>query len=204
MKTYIWRKTAHSTNNNINNNNNNNNDDDREDELIDKITPETMNENDIKNINKNDSECVSTFSLKSNNKILRINRSSSQIVSHVRGGNHNNNTSHISIMLFAVSIGFVILNLPFALRQVFHLQFADYLYHNENFFETKTSKTEINDAIKYEFVSSLTHFLLDLNYIANFFLYFLSGSRFRDQLFYMLRLKKRNPINTKHTTIAFS
>lgn len=35
------------------------------------------------------------------------------------------NTQHISIMLFAVSIGFVILNLPFAIRTIFHRQYQE-------------------------------------------------------------------------------
>ncbi|CAF0839054.1 unnamed protein product [Brachionus calyciflorus] len=107
-----------------------------------------------------------------------------------------NSTQNISIMLITVSIGFVLFNLPFAIRTLFQRQFSekfkilDYLYHDENLFKTTTSKTEISNAVKYEFFSSLTHLLLDLNYIANFFLYFFSGSRFRSQLYSMLKCEK--------------
>jgi hypothetical protein len=41
---------------------------------------------------------------------------------HIRG---QKSTQHISIMLFAVSIGFVILNLPFAIRTLFQRQYQD-------------------------------------------------------------------------------
>lgn len=41
---------------------------------------------------------------------------------HIRG---QKSTQHISIMLFAVSIGFVILNLPFAIRTLFHRQYQE-------------------------------------------------------------------------------
>jgi hypothetical protein len=116
---------------------------------------------------------------------------------------------HISIMLLAVSIGFILFNLPFAIRTLFHRQFSekfkilDYLYHDDNLFITKTSKTEIQNAVKYEFFSSLTHLLLDLNYIANFFLYFFSGSRFRSQLYTMFRCRKTAQANINFTNAHF-
>ena len=119
---------------------------------------------------------------------------------HIKGRSNNN---HISIMLLAVSIGFILFNLPFAIRTLLQRHFKekfkilDFLYHDDNFLLSRTSKTEIQNAVKYEFFSSLTHFLLDLNYIANFFLYFFSGSRFRSQLFIMFKCKKpaKNYIN---------
>lgn len=107
------------------------------------------------------------------------------------------NTQHISIMLVAVSVGFIFCNLPFALRTLFHRYFSerfkliDYLYYSENLFILTTSRREILNSVKYEFFSSLTHLLLDLNYIMNFFLFFLSGSRFRSQLFTILKYKKK-------------
>ena len=113
-----------------------------------------------------------------------------------------NTTRHISIMLFAVSFGFVIFNLPYALKTIFHRQFSKknkiqtYLYHTNNLFRMSYTKTEVLNSVYYEFASNLTHFLLDLNYIANFFLYFLSGERFRTQLFIMLRCKKKR--NTRN------
>lgn len=107
-------------------------------------------------------------------------------------------TRHISIMLFAVSFGFVILNLPFAIKTLFKRHFSrdnqilDNLYHSENFFTSEYSKAEIKDQVKYEFYSNLTHILLDLNYTANFFLYFFAGSRFRAQLFALFKRKQEN------------
>jgi hypothetical protein len=123
-----------------------------------------------------------------------------KLLTHIRG---RNSTQHISIMLIAVSVGFIILNLPFAIRTLFHRQFSerfkilDYLYHDENLFIRTLTKNEIKIAIKYEFFSSLTHLLIDLNYIANFFLYFFSGSRFRAQLCSMMKCKKSNSYNNK-------
>jgi hypothetical protein len=67
-----------------------------------------------------------------------------------------NTTQHISIMLFAVSFGFVILNLPFAIKTILKRHFSknnqilDHLYHSRNFFEFEYSKTEIKDQVKYE------------------------------------------------------
>lgn len=84
----------------------------------------------------------------------------------------------------------------YCLQTISKLEFYkifDYLYHDDNSFITETSKTEIQNAIKYEFFTSLTHLLLDLNYIANFFLYFFSGSKFRAQLFAMLGCCQKKP-----------
>ena len=106
-----------------------------------------------------------------------------------------NTTQHISIMLFAISFGFVLLNLPYAVKTIFHRHFSknnkisSYLYHSENLFLASYTKSEIINSVKYEFYSNMTHLLLDLNYIANFFLYFLSGQRFRAQLLGMLKCK---------------
>lgn len=106
------------------------------------------------------------------------------------------NAQHISIMLVAISVGFVICNLPFAIRTLFHRYFSekfkliDYLYYSENLFTLTTSRKEILNSVKYEFFSSLTYLLLDLNYIMNFFFFFLSGSRFRTQLFTIFKCAK--------------
>jgi hypothetical protein len=120
-----------------------------------------------------------------------------------------NTNQHISIMLLAVSVGFILLNLPFAIRTLFHRQFSenfkllDYIYHDDNMFKTRTSKTEIENTVKYEFFSSITHLLLDLNYIANFFLYFFSGSRFRSQLYAMFKCQKEAKTNMNFTNAHF-
>ncbi len=71
----------------------------------------------------------------------------------------------------------------------------DNLYQTGNFFDSDYSKTEIRDQVKDEFYLILTHFLLDLNYTFNFFIYFFSGSRFREAFF--LIFKKNVPISSK-------
>lgn len=97
---------------------------------------------------------VESYSTESENEDTQHRNSRANNVIHIR---NRNSTQHISIMLFAVSFGFVVFNLPFALRTLFHRTFSekfkllDYLYHDDNLFRTKTSKTEISIAIKYEF-----------------------------------------------------
>jgi hypothetical protein len=125
------------------------------------------------NINKDDITSIKTKHSSSNGSIYSTNQNTSKKIPHpsnnnknvhIRGGK-NNTTQHISLMLFAVSFGFVIFNLPFAIRTLLHRQFSenfkilDYLYQEENLFTTHTSKNEIKSAIKYEFFSSLTHLL---------------------------------------------
>ena len=96
-------------------------------------------------------------------------------------------------MLFMVSFGFIFLNLPFAIKTIYERnfkekqKFLDFLYNddeNHNF-----TKLDIEKAVNYDFFVYLTHFLLDLNYIANFFFYFLSGSRFRNRLYGLICCK---------------
>lgn len=112
---------------------------------------------------------------------------------------NRNNTQHISLMLLAVSIGFIVLNLPFAIRTLFHRQFEEHfmidIYHENNSLSTEFSKTQLENSIKFEFFSILTYFLLDLNYIANFFLYFFSGNKFRTQLFELFKPKDKYASN---------
>ena len=122
----------------------------------------------------------------------------------VKGQSHNHNRAnnqHISIMLFTVSIGFILLNLPFAIRIIIDRQFRDKsnalvnLYQTDNIFETSTSKSALREAAIYEFFSTLTFLLQDLNYISNFFFYFISGSRFRERLVSMLKCENANKLN---------
>lgn len=116
-----------------------------------------------------------------------------------------NTHQHISLMLFAVSFGFVLLNLPYAIKTLFQRQFSKknkinaHLYHMENLFKITYTKKEIYNSIFYEFASNMTHFLLDLNYITNFFLYFLSGERFRNELLILLRCKEESTFKTNQS-----
>ena len=203
------RRLSNKNINNNNNNNNNNNSSDSENEFQDDYDEEEVDEFKInskanaKNINKNNLYVSNRLS-----NSTSFQTSSSQLNSKIfiKGG--RSNTHHISIMLFAVSFGFVLLNLPFAIRTIFHRQFSeqfkilDYLYQTDNLFALTTSKTEINNAVIYEFFSSLTHLLLDLNYIGNFFLYFFSGTRFRAQLVSLLKCEPSQEQNKKYTSMS--
>jgi hypothetical protein len=115
--------------------------------------------------------------------------------SNIHNRRAKQNSHYISVMLFSVCFGFVVLNLPFAIKTLLERKFREknetlnYLYSNGNYYSTKVSKSDIINAVKYDFFVYITHFLLDLNYIANFFLYFLSGSRFRSRLYALIRCK---------------
>ncbi len=101
---------------------------------------------------------------------------------------------HVLIMIFSVCFGFIVLNLPFALTCLIERKklLVDYLYHNDNSFSIDFNKTDIIQAVHYEFFAFMSHFLLDLNYVANFFIFFLSGSNFRAQLLSKLSFLKCN------------
>ena len=107
----------------------------------------------------------------------------------------------INWLIFTVSIGFILLNLPFAIRIIIDRQFRDKsnalvnLYQTDNIFETSTSKSALREAAIYEFFSTLTFLLQDLNYISNFFFYFISGSRFRERLVSMLKCENAKKLN---------
>ena len=109
------------------------------------------------------------------------------------------NSHYLSMMLCAVSLGFVILNLPLAIKIIYEINFnekrkvMDFL-NNKNDDITDLTKTGVINAIKYDFFVHISHFLIDLNYIVNFFLYFLSGSKFRSRLFSMICKSKRGNI----------
>ena len=141
---------------------------------------------------------------------------------------HNNskadkNSNYISVMLFTVSLGFILLNLPFAIKTIYEKNFKEkhnileFLYHDDD--NHIFTKGDIEKSIKYDFFVYITHFLLDLNYIANFFFYFLSGnkifcgiffhfliysynfflsgSRFRNRLYALVCCKDMNAFTSK-------
>ena len=100
-------------------------------------------------------------------------------------------SNYISIMLFSVSIGFIIFNLPFAIRTLYEKYFKvsdnkyDILNGHINVNNTFT-KSYILNIIKYDLFVYITYFLLDLNYISNFFFYFLTSSKFRSRLYSLI------------------
>jgi hypothetical protein len=101
-------------------------------------------------------------------------------------------SNYISIMLVSVSIGFITLNLPFAIKklyeQYFHASHNKYdIFHGHS--EKMLTKINIINEIKYDFLSYITYFLLDLNYISNFFFYFLASSKFRRKLYFLICCK---------------
>ena len=118
--------------------------------------------------------------------------------------NSDKNSNYISIMLFTVSFGFIVLNLPYAINTIYEQNFKekhnvlDFLLDSEIYDLKKNfTKTEIIKAVHYDFYVFLAHFLLDLNYVANFFFYFLSGVKFRKRLYSIFRFK-----NVKCTKIC--
>jgi hypothetical protein len=138
----------------------------------------------------------------------------------IQGNNHDLNkqkseqkSHYISIMLCAVSLGFIILNLPLAIKIIYERNFnekrkvLDFL-NNINDDITDLTKTGVLNAIKYDFYVHISHFLVDLNYIVNFFLYFLSGSKFRSRLFSIILFQRRERnlnrllINHNRTTLT--
>ncbi len=111
-----------------------------------------------------------------------------------RGGAMSSSSHHISIMLLTISIGFIVLNLPFAIHTIFHKHYSSKFkvrFDYDDFkIVGKASKEEALNSVRYftvyySFFDSISHFLRDLNFIANFFFYFFSGSRFRNHLFNM-------------------
>lgn len=111
-------------------------------------------------------------------------------------------SNYTSVMLFAVSLGFILLNLPFAIKTIYERNFPendkilDFVFGFNNDLDKKEiSKSDIIKAVRYELFVYITHFLLDLNYIANFFFYFLAGIRFRKRLYLFAHLAYKKLIN---------
>ena len=87
-------------------------------------------------------------------------------------------------MLFAVSIGFILLNLPFAVTTIYRSRLGDL-----SNFDGHTTKQYLLENFTLDFLTDIGHVLLDLNFISNFFFFYLSGSRFRKKL-YLLCCKR--------------
>lgn len=113
-------------------------------------------------------------------------------VAELSKARYQKNSYYALVMLFSVTLGFVLLNLPFAVKTLLQALFSDnfilldYVYHGNY---EKITKSDVINAVKYDFFANFTHFLIDLSYVVNFFLYFFAGSKFRSQLFTMFRRK---------------
>ena len=99
----------------------------------------------------------------------------------------NKNTEvQLTIMLILVSTLFVILLLPFEIREIYY---------------SYVSKVETpKQYAVFLFIFDVTYELYNLNYGINFFLYFVSGTKFRRNLLNLLGTKSRKHFRT--TTIS--
>jgi hypothetical protein len=120
---------------------------------------------------------------------------------------YQRNSYYALVMLFSVTLGFVMLNLPFAVKTLLQALLSDkfiildYVYHGNHVYERLT-KVDIINAVKYDFFANFTHFLIDLSYVVNFFLYFFAGSKFRSQLFSMFKKQKPKRMQRRSTQIV--
>ena len=84
----------------------------------------------------------------------------------------------LTVMLILVSTLFVILLLPFEIREIYY---------------SYVSKAETpKQYTVFLFIFDITYELYNLNYGINFFLYFVSGTKFRRDLLVLLGMKSRN------------
>lgn len=104
----------------------------------------------------------------------------------------------IFIMIFTVSCVFLLLNLPYALISIYGLMNGLYLQIDD----TILTKSKIISITKFETWLNLSLFLLDLTHVVNFFLYFFSGSKFRHELFELLKFKRVVTKRLSATTIS--
>ena len=98
------------------------------------------------------------------------------------------NSHHVSVMLFTISIGFIVLNLPCAILILYEINFDGkknilYYYSDKDY---NFSKSDFDVVYKFEIYVFVAYFLKDLNYIANFFFYYFSGSKFRKMLYTLI------------------
>ena len=109
---------------------------------------------------------------------------------------HKKKFHYTSMMLLTVTFGFVIFNLPFAIKTLFELNFnerfisiSNLLQEDENGAIRPFKRADIMKHYNYELMVYISHFLLDLNYVVNFFFYLLSGSRFRNRVRNLIFMK---------------
>ena len=94
-------------------------------------------------------------------------------------------------MLFTVSVVFVLLTMP---NCVFFIVQDDWDY-----------QSSLHDTARYYLVFQLVFLLSDLNHAINFYLYFLSGRKFRRHFKALICCrKKRNPLRAQSTMITRS
>ena len=141
------------------------------------------------------SEGKTLSSLKSYETISIYRKQTESIVKILYKPKKKHYSNYSSVMLLASSFGFVLLNLPYAIIAVYNLKFNERQYilnfingqdsNNKSFLFNKSS---VILAIKLDFFLYLSNFLLDLNYVTNFFFYFLSSITFRHRLYSLIQL----------------
>ncbi|GFN74793.1 thyrotropin-releasing hormone receptor [Plakobranchus ocellatus] len=109
-----------------------------------------------------------------------------------RGGRQSRDQRQITIMLIAVSMVFLVLNIPNAL-----------FYLTKNRWSRGLQKYSYDMAVFY-FIARLVHALTDANHAVNFYLYFLSMSTFRRRFLDSIRCKsasqRRGPVSSMYRT----
>ena len=108
---------------------------------------------------------------------INKNQHNNNCIIRVHNSKTDKKSNYMTVILLTVSFGFITLNLPYAIYSIYISKKLDILHKNAS------NKSEFSIIARYEFFGYVTHFLLDLNYIANFFFYFLSGSKFRSRLY---------------------
>ncbi len=100
-------------------------------------------------------------------------------------------------MLFAVSIGFLLFNLPYAIVNICKRYYGPI---QQQFIITKKYMSFL---FMLDFINNLCHVLLDLSFMTNFFCFYLSGSRFRNKLCELCRMGCKYMKNTWNTIMNF-
>jgi hypothetical protein len=151
------------------------------------------NEFDKVNLNIKSATCLYRYFYCFNHTSRQDLRKSSAVIK--KSSNKIKNKFHYtSVMLLTVTFGFVIFNLPYAIKTLYELKFSEKFISISSLIEQdenvkEFTKDDLMKVYNYELMVYISHFLLDLNYVSNFFFYFLSGSRFRNRVRNFMCLK---------------
>jgi hypothetical protein len=101
-------------------------------------------------------------------------------------------------MLFAVSIGFLLFNLPFAIMNICKRYYGP--IQEQIYFTKKDLRVQCT----LDFINNLCHVLLDLSFVSNFLFFYLSGSRFRNKFCELCRMGCKYMKNTCNTSMKLN
>ena len=149
-----------------------------------------LTKDDVKKSNKNDIALISKS----------IRRKRSKNYSKMSKKNFN----FLSVLLLASSFEFILLNLPIAIVTLLDTEkrrgivtLMNYGFNNMNS-TLIVSKSQVISAFRLDYFIYTSFFLYDLNYIADFFFYFLSSAVFRKKLYLLFVCpEKKTPVLTR-------